>query len=92
MRDDRRMTLSVPGWRYVQHGFEGADVVVGGVNPWRYEWQSQGDPIEVPHPSYPSQRHRLEVWRVATANGSVTFAAGELSNGVWCFYQPDPGR
>lgn len=48
-----------------------------------------GDRIEVPHPSYPSQRHMLGVWSIDTEHGPVRFAAGELSNGVWCFYEPD---
>ena len=47
------MTVSVPGWRYVHHGFEGSEVSVGGVNLWQYEWQLRDDTIEVPHPSYP---------------------------------------
>ena len=38
--------------------------------------------------AYPSQNHVLLVWRVETHHGPVKFAAGELSNGVWCFYEP----
>jgi hypothetical protein len=83
------MTHPVPGWRYVHTGVEGDEVLVSGIYPWQYQWQPLKGAIEVPHPSYPSQRHRLEVWRVATARGAVTFAAGEVSNGVWCFYEPD---
>jgi hypothetical protein len=72
----------------VRVGFEGSDVTVGGVNPWSYKWQSTGDSIEVPHPSYPSQRHALGIWTIDTDHGPTRFAAGELSNGVWCFYEP----
>lgn len=70
-------------------GFEGSAVHVGGVNVWGVAWRSMGDRIEVPHPSYPSQRHMLGVWSIDTEHGPVRFAAGELSNGVWCFYEPD---
>jgi hypothetical protein len=76
------------GWHFVHVGFEDADVTVGGVDPWAFDWRSVGESIEVPHPSYPSQRHVLDVWTIDTDHGPVTFAAGELSNGVWCFYEP----
>jgi hypothetical protein len=76
------------GWRFLRVGSEGSDVTVGSVNPWSYKWQSTGDSIEVPHPSFPSQRHVLGVWTIDTDHGSRRFAAGELSNGVWCFYEP----
>jgi hypothetical protein len=75
------------GWRLVGIGSEGLEVSIGGINPWAYEWQSTGETIEVPHPSYPLQRHMLEVWRTETSV-PTRFAAGELSNGVWCFYEP----
>jgi hypothetical protein len=81
--------FSADGWHFVNIGFEGADVTIGGADPWDFEWRSTGDSIEVPHPSYPSQRHVLHVWNIDTDHGSVRFAAGELSNGVWCFYEPD---
>jgi hypothetical protein len=87
--DDRSVPSSdLHGWRFVRVGFEASDVTVGGVNPWSYKWQSTGDSIEVPHPSYPSQRHVLGIWTVDTGHGPTRFAAGELSNGVWCFYEP----
>ena len=84
------MTGSVPGWRFVYVGFEGTEVAVGGVDPWTHEWHSLHETIDVPHPVYPSQRHHLQVWRAITERGPVTFAAGELSNGVRCIYEPDP--
>jgi hypothetical protein len=76
------------GWRFVGVVFDGSDVTVGGVDPWSYKWQSTGDAIEVPHPSYPSQKHVLGIWGIDTDHGPMQFAAGELSNGVWCFYEP----
>jgi hypothetical protein len=76
------------GWRFVGVVFDGSGVRVGGVDPWSYKWQSTGDAIEVPHPSYPAQKHVLGIWAIDTEDGSMRFAAGELSNGVWCFYEP----
>jgi hypothetical protein len=63
-------------------------VSVEGVNPWEHEWISLGGSLDVPHPSYPAQRHQLSIYRVDGPGGAVTFAAGELSNGAWCFYVP----
>jgi hypothetical protein len=77
------------GWRFVGVVVDGQRVDVGGLNPWQFEWSATGDRIEVPHPSYPAQRHTIDVWRIETDRDAVTFAAGELSNGVWCFYRPD---
>lgn len=74
-----------PGWRYVATVTEGADVLIGGLSPWGSDWTDEGRRFEVPHPSYPSQRHALFVYSLP--NGQL-FATGELSNGVWCFYAP----
>ena len=82
-------TFEVPEWRFVHVGYEGSAVSIRGVDPWRYDWRSRGDAIEVPHPSHPSQTHVLQVWTIETDGGAIPFAAGELSNGVWCFYEPE---
>lgn len=74
--------------RFVRVGFEGFGVTVGGVDPWSYKPQSTGDSIDVAHPSYGSQRHVRGIWGIDTDHGPARFAAGELSNGVWCFYEP----
>lgn len=79
----------VPGWRLLGVVFDGAAIEVGGVNPWGQHWQHGGGVITVPHPSFASQRHPLTVWSFQVGPRTVTFAAGELSNGVWCFYLPD---
>lgn len=76
------------GWRLVGVVFGGSAVTVSGVDPWSYKWQSTGDAIDVPHPSYPSQIHVLGIWGIDTDHGPRRFAAGELSSGVWCFYEP----
>jgi hypothetical protein len=82
------MSLTVPGWTYVRTVFEGQDIDLDGVNPWDHKWERLDGSIEVPHPTYPHQRHRLDIWEVAGEDRAVRFAAGELSNGVWCFYLP----
>jgi nitrogen fixation protein FixH len=75
-----------PGWRLVDVVIEGDSVRVSGIDPWEHAWTRESRTIVVAHPSYPHQRHVLDVWQVAGPDGSAIFAAGELSNGVWSFY------
>jgi len=77
------------GWRFVSIGFENDLVDVGGVNPWNVKWTGTDRRIIVAHPSYPTQRHTMNIYEVTGASPSITFAAGEFSNGVWGFYVPD---
>lgn len=77
------------GWKSIHVGLEGTPLSINGINPWLHvvNWQrvSQGH-IVVPHPSYPSQRHRASVYEVTIPGKTICFAATELSNGVWGFY------
>jgi hypothetical protein len=68
---------------------EGNAITIGGLNPWGCEWrQVQDEPIELPHPAYPNQRHRMWVYEIKSGGRKVKFAAGELSTNVWGFYVP----
>jgi hypothetical protein len=69
-------------------GLEGDAIDVAGVNPWRVKWTPTHGRITVSHPQYPTQRHVMFTYHVAESGRSVTFAAGEFSNGVWGFYVP----
>ena len=77
------------GWRFVFIGLEGADVEIGGVNPWRKNWISTGRRVVVPHPQYPTERHRLQVYTVEGTDPPLVIAAGEFSNGVWGIFVPE---
>jgi hypothetical protein len=78
-----------PGWRLVHIGFEGDAVEIDGLNPWAAgAWGASLGRIVVAHPSYPAQRHDMDRYRAAGPAGSVEFAAGEFSNGVWGLYAP----
>jgi hypothetical protein len=77
------------GWQFVSIGFENDQASLDGLNPWQLEWHELDEtPIIVPHPSYPSQRHSMEIYELHANNKIVKFAAGEFSNGVWGFYIP----
>jgi hypothetical protein len=83
--------LETPGWVSAGIGFEGERLDVGGVNPWLgTPWISLHQWIVASHPAYRRQRHRADIYQLRGPAGSpVTFAAAELSNGVWGFYVPD---
>ena len=83
------MSNVTPGWRLVGVVTEGGSIDVAGLNPWDVRWESTLQRITVAHPSYPEQRHSLAIWRAAAPDRrALTFAAGELSNGVWAFFVP----
>jgi len=72
-------------------GFEGDEVLLDGLNPWQNEWYDLEEAsIIVAHPSYPEQRHSMEISELRANGRTVKFAAGEFSNGVWGFYVQDP--
>jgi hypothetical protein len=78
-----------PGWKPVHVGIEGDTVSLDGLRPWKLKWKSLGtDSIVVPHPAHLHERHRAWRYEMEEAGKQVTFAAGELSNGVWGFYVP----
>jgi hypothetical protein len=80
-----------PGWLFVSIGFEGAEISLGGVNPWKHEreWRRTGEaPITVAHPSYPAERHEMHVYELVLPDRTIKFATGEFSNGGWGFYEP----
>jgi hypothetical protein len=78
------------GWHLLHIGFEGDDVSVAGINPWKVgNWISTGDRITVAHPSYPAQRHTMHVCVLSPEHAESVFAAGEFSNGVWGIFIPN---
>ena len=81
--------MEYEGWRDVHIGFGNDGVEIGGVNIWESDWRSTGqEAIQLPHPAYPHQGHRFDIYEAGDIQNPVRFAAGELSNGVWGFYVP----
>lgn len=69
---------------------EGYEIDVVGVNSWDFRWDTVTQPpIELPHPAYPSQRHRMWIYSIECGDKKIVFAAGELSANVWGFYLLD---
>ncbi len=77
-------------WRDVHLGFEGDGAEIFGLDVWKHHWRHVDRPgLNLPHPSYPSQSHRFDIYEIGEIDRPVRFAAGELSNGVWGFYVPN---
>lgn len=80
-----------PGWTAVGIS-TGEPIDIAGVDPWANatdDWSDVHEWIVASHPAYPHQRTRADVYAIRAADGrTVTFAAAELSNGVWGFYLP----
>lgn len=80
-------------WTLLSVVTEGETVEIEGVDLWWREWRRLDiGTLDVPHPSYPSQRHTLRPYGIETGAGTLLFCAGELSNGVWCFHVPATGQ
>lgn len=76
-------------WKPVGVVVEGEPILIDGLNPWQFAWREvQKEPVELPHPAYPGQRHKMWIYEIEAGGGRVRFAAGELSANVWGFYVP----
>lgn len=70
---------------------DGQPIDVGGLNPWDFEWVSlPRDPVELPHPQYRHQSHRMWHYAMTSEGRTVHFVAGEVSANAWAFYVVDP--
>lgn len=77
-------------WKAVGVVVEGRPVRIRDVNVWDHTWTQLTEPsVELPHPSYPSQLHSMNVYEIRAGGKRIRFAAGELSANVWGFYVPE---
>ncbi len=76
-------------WRDVHIGFASDGFAISGLDVWKHKWRRvAAEPLILPHPAYPEQRHHFDIYEIGDAGDPARFAAGELSNGVWGFYVP----
>ena len=80
-------------WRIVRFGCtEGDDTIIGGLRVWDHAWRRTGEEdIRVASLLYRGERNHLTVYEMGDEAAPVTFAAGELSNGIWGFAEPHRG-
>ena len=77
-------------WRFVHIGFELAPFEIDGLDVWNQKWrQVTGDPVRLPHPTYPAQTHNYWIYDIGDTARPTRFAASELSAAVWGFYVPE---
>jgi hypothetical protein len=82
-------------WKPVGIAAEGEPIDVGGVNPWEHEWTPLYEPLELPHPTVPSEHMRFfDVYEIEAVGKRIRFAATRLSlrggATVWGFYVSAP--
>lgn len=73
-------------WKHKNTVPDGEECKLNGINVWDYQWIYTGKTIAVKDPLY-HQVHKMMIYEIKTDTKTVTFAAGEFSNGVWGFYQ-----
>ena len=78
-------TLSKKTWQYEKHGIDG-EVKLFGVNIFDYKWEDTHT-VTVLDPKYNNELH-FNVYTAVIDGKEHEFAAGEVSNNVWCFYLP----
>lgn len=85
--------MSADDWKLFTVVTEGDALDIDSLDVWFNKWNKLAvDKIEIPHPHYPNQRHKLWPYYIDAEGRCVVFMAGELSNGVWCFYTPVNGQ
>jgi hypothetical protein len=85
-------SLAAGSWAVLGIVVEGESISIGDVNLWDHHWQPLKADVYLPHPAYPQQKHRLDIYRIESGGRTILFAAGEVSAGVWAFYQPARSR
>ena len=87
------MCLRAKDWKFYSVVSSGAYIEIEGIDIWMCNWnQLNVGTLDIPHPSFPEQKHTLWINYVEKNDRFVLFGAGELSNDVWCFYIPQTGQ
>lgn len=73
-------------WRCAHIGREDDTATIGGLKIWEHEWRRLRGSIRLPHPTYPAQILRFRLYEIGRKTRAVSFAAAEVSPGIWGFY------
>ncbi len=58
---------------------------IEGIDIWKCQWLDTHERVDVEDPVY-HQKHTFHIYEISAGDRSITFAAGEFSNGMWGFY------
>ncbi|MGF7149533.1 hypothetical protein FHS96_003184 [Sphingomonas zeicaulis] len=76
------------GWQPVHVGTERDGLTIDGLDIWALRWHDAPEgQCWLPHPAHPDQQHLFTIHSVEDGRTATTFAAAEVSNGVWGFYR-----
>ena len=77
-------------WKALGVRSEGIDWPLDGSKEWPNFslWRRVGE-VRLPHPHYPEQIHRLDIYEINADGVTVRFATGEVSPGAYAFYVPE---
>lgn len=73
-------------WQFFGSNTDEKNFVIDGINVWAFNWRSIDDELAVVKDPIYGQVHNFSVYSVTNGEKTISFAAGEFSNGVWGFY------
>lgn len=76
-------------WRRVHIGPERDDGQVGGLPVWNHEWRKVGRDVRLPEGAQTNAQQTFQIYEIGGIGRptQVRFAAAEISNGVWSFWE-----
>jgi hypothetical protein len=75
-------------WQVAHVGAVNDDVEIDRHNVWRHTWrQSPLRRVRLPSPQYPEHQTTFHIYEIGDNARPVTFAAAEMSNGIFAFYR-----
>ena len=78
--------MSESAWKFIGHCFDSDPFEIEGIDVWR-DWHATGERMDGSDPLYPWQQYNFPVYTMTDGVKTVEFAAGEMSNNVWGFFQ-----
>ena len=75
-------------WQVAHVGPENDSFEIDGHRVWRHKWRpSPLGSVGLPSPQYPEHHRQFVVYEIGDEASPVTFAAAEMSNGIFAFYR-----
>ena len=76
-------------WHRTHVGPEQDHGKVGGLPVWKHEWRRQAGEVWLPETAPPGSQLNFQMYEIGGVGWPVhvRFAAAEISNGVWSFWE-----